>query len=736
MKRIYYLIVLLCLMFFLFTSTYANIHKWIRVGKYQCYIVDSGDERSGQKKGVKYYYHKFIDYIYYSRGFTLGARDWTDEDGNILPFKVSQVGSIMTDEALDIMPVPDDEGITIRRYMRYQPPNVTVDGYKLDDPFPFDKADEVNPDIILGTADVMVESWINTSIGVTIHQRVIGWNQTHHDDYVIHIFTLKNTGNTDLDDDIELPNQTLKDFYFLRQGRSCKHHGRPRGSNWHSYYGEHMADSLRVAYWYSSVAPGATYDSFGNIEKIVEGFPVNPEYTAETFLHVDTSPSDPTNDPSQPQMTDCGDTEIQAFKPSFPGLSSEQLALIYQVMQYGFVGYYPEDKYMDDPDIYPGTHHAVRLDETGLKYPDEPWGRGHISWFTSCGPYTLAPGDEITIIRASVVGCISPEKGWEVGRAWANGTAKDNPPPGCTWNNGNPIDNLPPPFKMYPEFYNSWGDDSENNWAKDCWVATGKDSLFQNAWAAQWAFENDYNVPIPPPPPSLEINSRPDRIEITWGNESESASDFAGYRVYRASGDYYYDYDMEGDIVVGDWKLIFECGEGTANALTHSYDDATAERGKAYFYYVTAFDDGVQNEPGVNGKRESLESGQYLNMTTSAAYLTKPAGTLSSVRVVPNPFNINAEALQYPGEPDKIMFLDIPGYCTIKIYSESGDLVKTLYHTSGSGDESWGRIIEQHSATDTGQIIVSGIYIAVIIENDAEGNPTGNSTAVKFVVVR
>ena len=734
MKRIYYLIVLLCFMFFLFTSTYADVRKWIKVGKFQCYIIDSGEESQvNWRRGSYYYYHGFVDYMYESRGWAIGVRDWIDENGNTFPVKIASQGTEVGDDLFSTMPVPDADGITIRRYMSYQPPTIAVDGIRLDEPFPFDEADEVNSDKILGTADIMVESRINTPMGVTVHQRVLGWSQTNHDDYVIHIWTFKNTGNIDLDDEIELPNQTLNDLYFLRTNRDTKHQGKPRGTHWHSKYGEHVGDSLRIVYFYPSRAPAATYDSFGNIEKKEEGFPVNPEYTGDVMLHVDTSPSDPTDDPSQPQMTDAGDTEIVCFKNPSVLLSPDEAMFIYKTMQYGFVGFYPGWKYMDDPDIYPGTHHAVRFEDLAYKYPDEPWGRAHVLSYTASGPYTLKSGEEITIVRASIVGSISPEIGWEVGEAWTKGTCE--PPEGCVFD---VTDNLPPPFKKFPDFYMADATSTEyNNWAKDCWVATGKDSLFQNSWNAQWNVRNNYNLPTPPPPPSIEVKSLPDRVKITWGNESESVSDFAGYRVYRAYGSPYY--SQKQKVVIGgfgNFVPIFECGKGTANSLTYSYEDMAAERGVAYYYYVTAFDDGVGNITDVNGKKEVLESGQYLNMTTLGAYLTRPAGTLSTVRIVPNPFNIGAAELQYPGEPDKIMFIDLPGYCTIKIYTESGDLVKTLYHTDGSGDESWGRLLEEHSATDIGQIIVSGIYIALIEENNEDGSPTGNTTAIKFVVVR
>ena len=221
------------------------------------------------------------------------------------------------------------------------------------------------------------------------------------------------------------------------------------------------------------------------------------------------------------------------------------------------------------------------------------------------------------------------------------------------------------------------------------------------------------------------MTSKPNSILIQWGDESESAPDFAGYRIYKAKGSPYY--SEEGGIVVGKWERIAEF-KGTA---THSYEDRDVERGVGYYYYVTAFDDGSDNTTGLY-PGESLESGKYLNMTTRAAYLTRPPkNNLSAVRVVPNPFNISAQKLQYPGEPDKIMFMNLPAVCTIEIYNESGDLIKTLHHTDGSGDEAWKNLTgESFQTTSSGQIVVSGIYIAHIT------TPDGKSTNVKFLVVR
>jgi hypothetical protein len=105
--------------------------------------------------------------------------------------------------------------------------------------------------------------------------------------------------------------------------------------------------------------------------------------------------------------------------------------------------------------------------------------------------------------------------------------------------------------------------------------------------------------------------------------------------------------------------------------------------------------------------------------------LTRQAGaSLEDIRVVPNPIIARNKELQYPGEPDKLAFLDIPGQCTIRIYTERGDLIKTIEHTDGSGDHAW------NSNTDYGQVVVSGIYIAVF------ETPDGQRAIRKFVVIR
>jgi hypothetical protein len=76
--------------------------------------------------------------------------------------------------------------------------------------------------------------------------------------------------------------------------------------------------------------------------------------------------------------------------------------------------------------------------------------------------------------------------------------------------------------------------------------------------------------------------------------------------------------------------------------------------------------------------------------------------------------------------------MDIPAYCTIKIYTEGGDLVKTIEHGSGSGDEIWGgNILDLQTVSDSGQLLVSGIYLAHITDNESR-----DTAITKFVIIR
>ena len=53
---------------------------------------------------------------------------------------------------------------------------------------------------------------------------------------------------------------------------------------------------------------------------------------------------------------------------------------------------------------------------------------------------------------------------------------------------------------------------------------------------AQWAYENNFEMPTPPPTPEMSVAPNTDvKIDIKWDDRAESDPDFAGYKVYRSA---------------------------------------------------------------------------------------------------------------------------------------------------------------------------------------------------------
>ena len=164
----------------------------------------------------------------------------------------------------------------------------------------------------------------------------------------------------------------------------------------------------------------------------------------------------------------------------------------------------------------------------------------------------------------------------------------------------------------------------------------------------------------------------------------------------------------------------------------------TAKRGISYYYYIQSITDGSNNSTGELNPAGPLRSSQFYTRTSKPAYLRRQSGDkLESIRVVPNPYHIAAQNIQYTGEKDKIMFLNIPGQCEIRVFTERGDLIHYIKHEDGSGDEAWNLI------TSGRQVIAPGIYLVHInvtqnIESDSGEIliRKGDSTIKKFAVIR
>jgi len=179
---------------------------------------------------------------------------------------------------------------------------------------------------------------------------------------------------------------------------------------------------------------------------------------------------------------------------------------------------------------------------------------------------------------------------------------------------------------------------------KNTFIEMGKDSLFQAVDRAYWAWKNHLKVPSPPPPPDIEVTSGPDYNTVNWS-----------YPEDRKTGGYWVN-DPRDAYAGYQWELVYE----TTNRNETTYIDRDVERGVSYYYAVTAVDNGSQNTFGLfPGQR--LESSRFANRTQLPAIPFKPGlDTSEKVRVVPNPVTRAAGALAFPGEPDKILFVNLP----------------------------------------------------------------------------
>lgn len=96
---------------------------------------------------------------------------------------------------------------------------------------------------------------------------------------------------------------------------------------------------------------------------------------------------------------------------------------------------------------------------------------------------------------------------------------------------------------------------------------------------------------------------------------------------------------------------------------------------------------------------------------------------LSEVRVVPNPFVVNAAWEQLENNR-RLRFMFLPPECTIKIFTVRGELVKEIYHNNNSGDEDW------NLTNLSGNEVAYGLYLYYI------STPSGATSIGKFAIIK
>lgn len=625
-----------------------------------------------------------------------------------------------------------DPPFGIYEYEKYPRPVVYVDGIQSTPKF----EGILDPDI---KADKMFVIYKKHSPWMHIRYEGYQFVNQYYGDFTILKTTYKLTFDdddypeTDPDPDADTT-QTIEDFYIFKAYRCSQTSytgitGMDPSGDWFIHHGAMWASTMFIP----SVVPGCdrnqlivTYGWTGNhsdLTTFVSGGPLfdatgyprfkplpdgvltSTPYTGFTLLHCDKSPSD---------RSDWVDNQpyTSRVRINFTNERGE--------------AQWPGSKRAWDYFIAPGPGiYEISTLEDGTdpnpltiegKQPAQIWG----GW-------DMVKDDSVTVVHVLGSGSISRKEARAAGRAWAN------------WYE----------FGDVPDAYYDdpvMGEVLVNDEVKNQIIARGRDSLALAMQRAQELWENDLVCPRPYPSPDLYVTSGPYSVTLEWEDMAEKYPDHDGgeviaYRIYRKKGHVDDEYPTEAGKNLY-WELIKEIPTESliksAKGL-FTYIDAGLSVGEDYHYGVTV----VSNKQcGIDGSGPYLECSKWSNRSVLPARPIIPGkGHLDSIAVVPNPFYIYGQRMNFASDNNRLMFVNLPPYCTLKIYNATGDLIHTITHDDGSSNDFWDQI------TQTNQFIASGVYILVVSDAkrliaDEQGNLTipqdmpGEKAIVKFTIIR
>jgi hypothetical protein len=588
---------------------------------------------------------------------------------------------------------------------RFRPPTVVVDGVVTTPPYQWD----VDPDLPADYVGVFEDVLRNPDTGyggIRSRVEIYAFSNPNHQDYIIWKETRKFTGERLLPREIAgtptrdlfLADQTISLWWTYTMGFGPTKGGERSSWGYFLYESEDDKENffrrnsrlvpagvrpeLTVAYFWDDASPqqapyqvatpdGGTRqstDSAGDPNRRTGGLTAT-QVPGFAILHADRSTADRSDNPAQP---------IAAPRGAIP------------THMWGNQGNFQmRDYWRGASNPWPGP----------VAVPQKGSIRGLV-----VGPYdltmerdasgNLVRADSFTVVYAIGVGDVGFHVADSLGRGWFEGRISDA--------------------------------------EKRSFIDMGRDSLFQVIDRANWAWNNDLRVPAPPPAPDIEVNSGPGYNTVAWSypearywlDPHTGQNDFYAWRVYRKEGAHFVN-DPSDQFEGHTWKLVNE----TTDQNEQSWQDTGVQRGVAYYYAVTAVDNGSANTFGLNpGQR--LESSRYANASRMPAIAFEAGLSVTNqARVVPNPVTMAAGSLAFPGQRNKVLFVNLPYEATLSIYTESGELVTRMDHI-GTADKEW------HQLNDANQYVASGIYIlAIHSARDVDGNALPDYF-VKFVIVR
>ena len=712
---------LILIILFSVKAAYPQAVKWMAIGDLQNWYSAAGCEieigRTGQisdqQDGLRWPAFYRIQDNQAAKGLWLGAKNFydpiVDKD---YQYKVVHAGPRHLDIENETIP------LELKMFGKYDHPNVLVDGDPSTNLQYTDNVDVVDKNLI---SDRKILNVVQTSLGIKMKRKIYAFTHPDHQNYHIQEYTFINNGCFDKSCETQYE-QTVEGFQIYLQYRyAISREGMIYDGNWlpqsaawghntmNDVIGEHPDNPsandqfhndgsiIRALFsWHGYHSAADPQENIGGPYARGDGHLGAAQFAGVVTLHADKSSTDKNDDIYQPKTT----WFITSDDPATSGnLQYNETKSTNEYLNYMTVGH-PEQSQAE----IVGTGNANQFND-----PRTGSNPGGTSQGIGFGPYDLKPGDSVRIVLAEAVSGLSRGMCYKVGQNWKNQVYTDELPA-----NSELLEHM---LTNYHRTSNS------HNYYKNSWVFTGADSIvdvFKKAKETFDLMEMGASLPNPPQPPSLfNITSGGDKIMIDWSNESESEPSFSGYNLYRLKFKpdttlFYYDINQ---------NLLSPFDNSIATKWTiesgiNQFEDVTAERGFDYFYFLESFDNGTNDN-------KVLNSSKFFTITNKPASLKRPPGeNFKDIRVVPNPFHISSRDLQYGvSAKDRLMFLNIPPVCTIRIFTERGDLIETIEHNDGSGDEVW------NSITSSRQIIVSGLYIAHF------EMPSGSAVR-KFTIIR
>ena len=288
---------------------------------------------------------------------------------------------------------------------------------------------------------------------------------------------------------------------------------------------------------------------------------------------------------------------------------------------------------------------------------------------------------------------------------------------------------------------------------------------------AQFAYDNNYIVPEPPPSPRMHVVPRDGALDVYWDKSSELAYDvtsvqrydFEGYRVNIGE-----DPDtlarfaqFDSKVAPGDtsgFNTGFEaaqlpdsvtfgeqrCDSAGCYPIYYHYKQTVGALRNGFKYYVavTAYDLG-------NTQVEPIESGLDQNRVVAIPGPAPGESRAQKPVVFPNPYRVEANWDQGATVRDHYLwFTGLPKRCRLKIFTLAGDLVfdrefdGSSYRGEGARgifdpSKSLGKPVLSGTTfgwnliTTEGQAVATGLYLFTVEDKDGGGNSIG-----KFLIVK